>query len=125
MKKLIGENILIDILNLKNEFLTKKFLLNLLKKLNILINFTPVGKPVVKNISSNKYPQKGYSIFQIVKESHISFHTWSEYNYLAIDIFSCKKLPKNKLKSLLRKFLETKEGKIKIKIKAFPREITI
>ena len=34
-------------------------------------------------------PSGGISGVAIIKESHISIHTWPEYKYAAIDIFVC------------------------------------
>ena len=36
-----------------------------------------------------KFSPKGETIILGIKESHISFHTWPEYNYIACDIFTC------------------------------------
>jgi len=112
MKKEIGTNLIIDIYNVEQKFLQRNQLLNLLKNLIKLTKSTPIGKPTIKKFTSNKHPYVGYSIFQIIKESHISFHTWPEYNYLAIDIFSCKKFNSQKIINFLKSTLN-KEAKIK------------
>ena len=42
------------------------------------------------NINLHKFtPNKGVSGVAIIKESHISVHTWPEYKYAALDIFVC------------------------------------
>ena len=33
----------------------------------------------------------GISLILIIAESHISIHTWPEYNFLTLDIFTCGK----------------------------------
>lgn len=114
MKKIIGINFIIDVYKVKSEFLEKDFLLELLKKLIKLTKSTPVGKPVIKKISSPKYPYTGFSIIQIIQESHLAFHTWPEYNYLAIDIFSCKLIPEKKFLYYLKKGLN-KEAEVKFR----------
>ncbi len=114
MKKIIGTNFFIDVYKVKNELLDEKFLLKLLNGLIKLTKTIPVGKPFVKKISSSKYPYSGYSIFQIIQESHLALHTWPEYNYLAIDIFSCKPIPEKKILNYLKKSLN-KETQLKFK----------
>ena len=75
-----------------------------------------IGKNLllVKKIKTSKYPFVGYSIVQIITESHISLHTWPEYNYLAIDIFSCKSFDETKIIKKIKNFFKNK-GKIRFK----------
>ena len=43
-------------------------------------------------IDGKQLPFQGYTGFVILAESHISFHTYPENNFISIDFFSCKKL---------------------------------
>lgn len=38
-----------------------------------------------------KFPIQGITAVILLAESHISLHTWPEYNYMAVDIFTCGK----------------------------------
>lgn len=118
MRKIIGFNLIVDISGIEKKFLEKKFLLNLISKLVQLTKTLLVGKPIIKKIISPKYPYVGYSIIQIIQESHIALHSWPEYNYLAIDIFSCKKIDKKKILSFLK--LNLNKG-IKLEAKIYKR----
>jgi len=118
MKKIIGTNFLIDIYNVDEQFLKRKFLLDLIKALTKITKSKPVGKPIVKKIFSPEHFFPGYSILQIIQESHIIFHTWLEYNYLAIDIFSYKGIQSREIINFLEKKLNKR---IKIKIKEYKR----
>ena len=40
-------------------------------------------------IELHKFSPQGVSGVAIIAESHISIHTWPEYQYTAIDIFTC------------------------------------
>ncbi|GIW67572.1 MAG: hypothetical protein KatS3mg096_440 [Candidatus Parcubacteria bacterium] len=115
-KIIIGTNLILDIINVDSAVLSKrKNILDLLKKLIKETKSTPVSKPFIKKIKSPKYPYEGYSVIQIIQESHIAIHTWPEYNYLAIDIFSCKKINENKIIFILKKIF-SKNTRIKVKI---------
>ena len=118
MKKIIGINFIFDIYNVREEFLKSNFLLSLIKDLIKITKAKPVGKTIIKKISSPQYPFSGYSILQIIQESHIAFHTWPEYNYLAMDIFSCKKIEIQKILNFLKKRLN---GNVKIRVKKYER----
>ena len=122
MKKIIGYNFLVDIYNVEERFLKREKLLNLLKKLINVIKSQPVGKLSIKRISSPGYLFSGYSVFQIIKESHIAFHAWPEYNYLAIDIFSCKKIQVEKVINFLAKNLNKE---IELKVKEYKRVVRV
>ena len=36
--------------------------------------------------------KKNNALSMVIAESHLTIHTWPEFNYLAIDIFTCGKL---------------------------------
>ncbi len=122
MEKTIGINFVIDVYNVQQKFLERKFLLKLMEGLVRITKSAPVGKPVIKKISSPKYNFFGYSILQIIKESHIAFHTWPEYNYLAIDIFSCKKIQVEKVINFLKKNLNKE---IELRVKEYKRVVKV
>jgi S-adenosylmethionine decarboxylase proenzyme len=122
MKKTIGINLIIDIVNVKKKFLEKEFLLDLIKNLVKVTGSKPVGKPIIKKISSPGYPFSGYSLLQIIQESHIAFHTWPEYDYLAVDIFSCKEVKAKNVINFLKKNLGRN---IKIKVKEYKRVVDV
>jgi len=50
-----------------------------------------ISKSDLSVISSefHKFKPQGSTGFYILSESHISFHTWPEERYIAIDIFTC------------------------------------
>jgi len=53
-------------------------------------------------ISSHSYlfSPFGYSIFILIAESHLTFHTFPEHHFAAFDLFSCKKLEENQIEEL-------------------------
>lgn len=48
-----------------------------------------VGAHIVEECI-HKFEPIGLTYFAIISTSHFSIHTWPEYRYAAIDIFSCK-----------------------------------
>ncbi len=51
------------------------------------------GATVVKPVF-HKFAPQGVSGVVVIEESHFSVHTWPEYGYCALDIFTCGELVK-------------------------------
>ena len=56
-------------------------------------SFTPIGKTVVC----------------ILSESHLSIHTWPEYNMIYIDLASCKEISDEQIENTFEKAFEKYE----------------
>jgi S-adenosylmethionine decarboxylase len=54
-------------------------------------------------------PNQGISGIAIIKESHISVHTWPEFGYAAIDIFVCGEINPYKAIPVLKKAFKPKK----------------
>ncbi|MCL2461532.1 MAG: adenosylmethionine decarboxylase [Defluviitaleaceae bacterium] len=72
------------------------FIKNLLRALAAAASVT-----IVEEIY-HEYTPYGITGLAIVSESHISIHTWPEYDYLGIDIFSCKEIDAGKVEDALK-----------------------
>lgn len=48
-----------------------------------------VGAKIVEECI-HKFEPIGATYFAVISTSHFSIHTWPEYKYAAVDIFSCK-----------------------------------
>ena len=79
-----------------------------------------IGATVV-NQSFHQFSPHGISGVVIVAESHLCIHTWPEYRYASIDVFTCGETidPKQAINLLTKKFgskessfLELKRGVI-------------
>jgi len=83
----LGRHIIADII-VENSSLLKdvNYLRNLLYKAAKLANL---------NVISDSYTvfenTGGVSLLLFIAESHISIHTWPEYSFAAVDIFTCGK----------------------------------
>jgi S-adenosylmethionine decarboxylase len=88
----------------------------------ILIEAAKKSGNIPLKFSYHKFNPHGLTGVLLLAESHLAFHSWPEFDYLAIDIFSCGKNAKPEkalryLKKILKpKKVETfiiKRGKIK------------
>ncbi len=46
------------------------------------------GATIVRSVF-HQYTPQGVSGVVVIAESHLSIHTWPEYNYAAVDFFTC------------------------------------
>lgn len=50
---------------------------------------TKASKATVISHNFHKFSPYGVSGVVVIAESHVSIHSWPEYNYAAVDIFTC------------------------------------
>jgi len=55
----------------------------------ILVKAAEIAGAQVWAISFSRFPPNGVSGVVVISESHISTHTWPEYRYGALDIYTC------------------------------------
>ncbi|MEK7631519.1 MAG: adenosylmethionine decarboxylase [Patescibacteria group bacterium] len=48
-----------------------------------------IAGATVVNSTSFRYAPQGVSVMVVISESHVSTHTWPEYDYAAVDFFTC------------------------------------
>lgn len=56
---------------------------------NALIQATKASKASLISHTFHKFSPYGVSGVVVIAESHVAIHTWPEYNYAAVDIFTC------------------------------------
>jgi len=54
-----------------------------------LIKATEASKATIISHNFHKFSPYGVSGVVVIAESHVAIHTWPEYNYAAVDIFTC------------------------------------
>ena len=62
---------------------SRKFLHNLVRGAVKKVGLTNLGSRF------HKFEPHGVTGFTLLAQSHISFHTWPEFGYLVLDIFTC------------------------------------
>lgn len=82
----LGNHIIIDMYNCDSKIIND---LDLLQKI-IRDTVKSIGAKIVSE-GYKEFCPIGISAFAIISESHISIHTWPEYRFVALDIFSCNK----------------------------------
>jgi S-adenosylmethionine decarboxylase len=56
---------------------------------DILIKAAKAAKATPLKVNSHKFSPHGITGVVLLAESHITFHSWPEFKYLALDIFTC------------------------------------
>ncbi|MCK5533487.1 S-adenosylmethionine decarboxylase proenzyme [bacterium] len=82
--KALGKHILAEFYDCKAE------ILNDVKKIEeIMVEAANVIKACVVNQSFHKFEPHGVSGVVVIAESHLSIHTWPEYNFASVDVYTC------------------------------------
>lgn len=79
-----------------------------------------VGAQIVEECI-HKFEPIGVTYFAVISTSHFSIHTWPEYGYAAVDIFSCHDEVVDGISQILRELFEAEE----IKFRSIERDIGI
>ncbi|QWR76062.1 adenosylmethionine decarboxylase [Candidatus Magnetomonas plexicatena] len=97
-----------------------------------LVGAARAAKATIVDVSFHEFNPFGISGMVIIAESHLSIHTWPEYNYAAVDIFTCGDIinPDLAAKYLIDKFeskspsvMEMKRGIISEKDIKLPHKV--
>lgn len=56
---------------------------------NAMLSATKAAKATIISHNFHKFSPYGISGVIVIAESHVAIHTWPEYNYAAVDIFTC------------------------------------
>ncbi len=80
----LGTHLLIELRDCNPDILR-----NLDKVRNALVSAAKEAKATIVDISFHEFNPFGISGMVVIAESHLSIHTWPEYGYAAVDIFTC------------------------------------
>ncbi len=109
MEQSIGYQILIDLYDCDYDKMENlEFVKDMMKNLSKILGTT------IKDEAFYKFSPYGISGVLIIAESHLTIHTWPEYRYAGIDIFTCsKKVNTKDAIEFLCQSLNTKKYEIK------------
>lgn len=113
-----GKHLIIDAYGIEeNKLKDRRALIGLLKDLPGKFNMRPLGDAMIRKVTSDAYPDWGLSGFVMLYESHISFHTWPEKGYVAMDVYSCNNFDHEAIKKYIQEFWRAKKMKAKTVIR--------
>ena len=84
--RVVGRHVYANLYDVNREILANEELLR-----NSVIKAAELANMTLVEIKSWTFGGKkgGVSVIAIVEESHIALHTWVEYNYATVDIYTC------------------------------------
>ncbi len=80
----LGTHLLVELRECNPEILK-----DLKRVKNALVSAAKEAKATIVDISFHEFNPFGISGMVVIAESHLSIHTWPEYSYAAVDIFTC------------------------------------
>ncbi|HMK56806.1 MAG TPA: adenosylmethionine decarboxylase [Dissulfurispiraceae bacterium] len=80
----LGTHLLVELRDCNPEILK-----DLNKVKGALVAAAKVAKATIIDVSFHEFNPFGISGMVVIAESHLSIHTWPEYSYAAVDIFTC------------------------------------
>jgi S-adenosylmethionine decarboxylase len=80
----LGTHLLVELRDCKPDILK-----DLNKVKNAMVFAAKEAKATIVDVSFHKFNPIGISGMVVIAESHLSIHTWPEYSYAAVDIFTC------------------------------------
>ena len=85
------------------------------KQIEIILQETALvmGATIVQS-NFHHFTPLGVSGVVIIKESHLTIHTWPEHGYAAVDVFTCGEIQLEKGIDFLKKKFETEEVEVQL-----------
>jgi S-adenosylmethionine decarboxylase len=124
----LGTHLLVELRDCNPEILK-----SLEKVRNVLVSAAKEAKATIVDISFHEFNPFGISGVVVIAESHLTIHTWPEYNYAAVDIFTCGEVIKpevaasfliNQFESKSPSVVEIKRGILSHENKRLPHKVS-
>ena len=105
----LGKQILIELYGCNESLINDKQYIE-----NIMLKAAEVGNATIVGSNFHRFNPYGVSGVVVIAESHLSIHTWIEYKYVALDVFTCSdKIDTNKMVKFLIDSIENERHEIK------------
>ncbi|MBB5252493.1 adenosylmethionine decarboxylase [Sulfurisphaera ohwakuensis] len=84
--RIIGKHVFGNLYDIDPKVLNDKDFLH-----NLVLEAVKIANMKLVEIKSWNFGGKkgGVSVIALVEESHIALHTWTEYNYATLDVYTC------------------------------------
>lgn len=104
----LGKHLLLELKDCNREVLDDLIFLQ-----NTLVSTAQEAGATVVGKHFHRFAPQGVSGAVLIAESHLSLHTWPEYGYAAVDIFTCGNTVNSELAAeLLIKRLGSKDASV-------------
>ena len=75
-----------------------------------IIGMTPVGKPIIEDYPWPGGTEGAPSVCLFLQESSITVHVYPEFDYLFLNVFSCKAFDPTKAKDFIKRSLKVRNA---------------
>lgn len=108
----LGKHLLVELRECNTKILS-----DLKKVQDVLITAAKVADATIVEVAFHEFSPFGISGMVVIVESHLSIHTWPEYNYAAVDIFTCGDIlkPEKAVAYLIDKFQSKNPSVVELK----------
>jgi S-adenosylmethionine decarboxylase len=108
----LGTHILVELRECNTKILS-----DLKKVQDVLITAAKVANATIVEVAFHEFNPFGISGMVVIVESHLSIHTWPEYDYAAVDIFTCGNIlkPEKAVAYLIDKFQSKNPSVVELK----------
>ena len=80
----LGKHAILDLSGCSPEIIGNNALVQ-----EILCSTAQIAKITIVGDLELHFEPNGYTAILLLEESHLSIHTWPEYNYVSVDLYSC------------------------------------
>lgn len=86
-KNILGQHLILDLWEVPKKYLIFE---EFIKDIHNLKEIIKRGLQVnILDFNYHEFPNGSFSLIFLLSESHISLHSWPEYDYMAVDAFTC------------------------------------
>ena len=118
----LGRHLLLELHDCSSEILS-----NLETVKTTLVEAAKRAEATIIDVVFHEFNPFGISGVVVIAESHLSIHTWPEYRYAAVDIFSCGESlkPAEAASYLVEQFGASRASCVEIKRGVFPGSVAL